>query len=72
MAEPRGKESLAAQYREPVTTGASLGDGRTVSVTSGPGTHGTVDLTVDVTAGRKPTAITGHAMQPAPRSDRSR
>ncbi|WP_375496548.1 copper resistance CopC/CopD family protein [uncultured Jatrophihabitans sp.] len=64
VAEPRGKESLAVQYREPVSATASLGGGASVTVTSDPGTHGTVQLTVDVT-GASPTSITASATQQA-------
>ena len=41
VAEPRGKEALAAQDREPVSASAPLGGGASVTVTSDPGTHGT-------------------------------
>ena len=64
VAEPRGREALAAQYREPVSATASLGGGRSVTVTSDPGTHGTVQLTVDVD-GATPTAVTATATERA-------
>ena len=64
VAEPRGREALAAQDREPIHATASLGSGRSVTVTSDPGTHGTVQLTVDVD-GVTPTAITATATQQA-------
>ncbi len=46
VGEPRGREALAAQYREPVSATASLGDGRSVTVTVDPGTRGPVDIAV--------------------------
>jgi copper transport protein len=65
VAEPRGREALAAQYREPVSATASLGGGRLVTVTSDPGTHGTVQLTVDVDGGAAPTSVTATATERA-------
>ena len=64
VAEPRGKEALAAQYRTPVTASASLGGGASITVTSDPGMHGTVQLNVDVD-GVTPTSITATATQHA-------
>ena len=60
--EPRGREALAATYREPVSATASLGDGKTVTVTSDPGTHGTVHLTVTL-GGATATSVTATATQ---------
>jgi copper transport protein len=51
VAEPRGKEALVAQYRDPVTASAPLGGGRAVSVTADPGTHGLVNVTVALSGG---------------------
>ncbi len=62
VAEPRGEEALAAQYRKPVSATTSLGGGATLAVTSDSGTHGAVQLTVDVT-GASPTSITATAIQ---------
>jgi copper transport protein len=63
VAEPRGKEALAASYRKPVAATAQLGGGRTVTVTADPGTHGPVNLTVALSAGVTPTSITATATQ---------
>ncbi|MEO9137819.1 MAG: copper resistance protein CopC [Jatrophihabitans sp.] len=63
VAEPRGNEALAAQYRQPISASATLGAGRMLTVTSDPGTHGEVNLTVDVSAGPTPTSITAGATQ---------
>jgi copper transport protein len=52
--EPRGKEALAAQYREPVTATASLGGSASVAVTITPALHGPVDVTVDVLGEQRP------------------
>ncbi|WP_375482408.1 copper resistance CopC/CopD family protein [uncultured Jatrophihabitans sp.] len=64
VAEPRGTEALAAQHREPISRTASLGSGASVTVTSDPGTHGNVQLTVDV-EGRTPTQVSATATQKA-------
>ncbi|HEV7204777.1 MAG TPA: copper resistance protein CopC [Jatrophihabitans sp.] len=65
VAQPRGKESLAAQYRRPVSATTSLGGGRSLAVTADPGTHGTVNLTVDVAGGPSPSRLTATATQSA-------
>jgi copper transport protein len=65
VAQPRGKEALAAQYREPVSATAPLGSGRSVTITSDPGTHGTVNLTLELSPGTEPTKITATATQAA-------
>jgi copper transport protein len=64
VSEPRGKEALAQEHRKPVSATASLGGGRSVTVTADPGTHGPVNFTVDV-VGETPTAITASATQKA-------
>lgn len=48
VAQPRGAEALAAKYREPVTASASLGGNKSVEVTVDPGTHGLVNVTVEL------------------------
>jgi copper transport protein len=63
VAEPRGKEALAASYRKPVSATASLGGGRTATVTADPGTHGPVNVTVALSAGASPTSVTATATQ---------
>lgn len=64
VAQPRGKEALAAQYREPVSASASLGGGRTVTVTADPGTHGQVNLSIELSGGPEPTKLTATVTQP--------
>lgn len=63
VAEPRGREALAAQYREPVRATAPYSSGHRIAVTSDPGTHGTVQLTVDLGTVR-PKSVTATATQP--------
>ena len=63
VAEPRGKEALVAQYREPVDATAPYSSGHRISVTSDPGTHGNVQLTVDLGTVRS-TSVTASATQP--------
>jgi copper transport protein len=63
VAEPRGKEALAASYRSPVSAVAPLGDGQSVRVTASPGTHGPVSLTVELSDGSSPKSITATATQ---------
>jgi copper transport protein len=54
VSQPRGKEALAAQYRKPVSATAPLSGNRTVTVTADPGTHGSVNLTVELSTGTAP------------------
>lgn len=63
VSTPRGKEDLAAQYREPITASTRLTEQQTVQVTADPGTHGDVNLTVDVSPGTAPQSITATATQ---------
>jgi copper transport protein len=63
VAEPRGKEALAASYRSPVSATTSLGGGRTATVTADPGTHGPLDITVSLSGGVTPKSITATATQ---------
>jgi copper transport protein len=65
VAEPRGKEALAASYRKPVTSSVALGGGRTAEVTADPGVHGPVNVTVSVTGGASPKTVTATATQHA-------
>jgi copper transport protein len=67
--EPRGKEALAAQYREPVTATAQLGGSAGVAVTVTPALHGPVDVAVVVTGDQHPrvtATATQHAAQIGP------
>ncbi len=63
VAQPRGPEALAADNREPVTATAPLGDGRSVTVSIDPGTHGPVDLTLTLDGGARASTITATATQ---------
>jgi copper transport protein len=65
VAQPRGNEALAAQYREPVTGVAPLGGGRSATVTVDPGTHGSVTVTVELSAGTRATSVTASAIDKA-------
>jgi copper transport protein len=64
VAEPRGKEALAIVHQKPQSGYATLGDGRAVSVTVDPGTHGDVTATVEL-SGPKPQSVTGTASLPS-------
>ncbi|MBE7189852.1 MAG: hypothetical protein INR67_16305 [Jatrophihabitans endophyticus] len=63
VAEPRGKEALAAQYQNPVSATAPLGDGKSIEVTSDPGTHGDVSLTFTLPASEKGAKLAATATQ---------
>jgi copper transport protein len=64
VAQPRGKEALAASYRKPVSASTSLGGGRTVTVTADPGVHGPVNVTVELSKGVRPLSLRVTATQP--------
>ena len=63
VAQPRGAEALAAKYREPVTASASLGNGKSAEVTVDPGTHGLVNVTVELSDAAQ--SVTASAVQKA-------
>lgn len=63
--QPRGREALAAQDREPVSATAQLGAGRTVTVTVAPGQHGVVTAEVALSPGPQPAQVTATASQPS-------
>jgi copper transport protein len=63
VAEPRGKEALAASYRKPVSSAVALGGGRTATVTADPGTHGPVNVTVELSKGPAPQSVAATATQ---------
>jgi copper transport protein len=65
VSEPRGKEALAIEHQKPVTNSAALGGGRSVTVTVDPGTHGTVAISVELSAGSRPQRLTGTASLPS-------
>ena len=50
VAEPRGAEALAADYRKPHSATASLGGGKSVTVTVEPGVHGLITATVELSS----------------------
>jgi copper transport protein len=62
VAEPRGKEALAADYRHATSATAALGGGASVTVVVEPAIHGPVDITVDV-QGRPHVSVTAQATQ---------
>jgi copper transport protein len=64
VTQPRGTEALAAEHRKPVAGSASLGHGRTVTVTVDPGEHGPVTVAVELSPGKEPKKITATALQP--------
>jgi copper transport protein len=63
VAEPRGKEALLAQYRQPITATAPLTASTQLTVTADPGTPGPVDVTITVPTSA--TTVTGTATQQA-------
>ncbi len=63
--EPRGKEALAARYRDPITATAPLGGAAGVAITVRPAVHGPVDLTVDVSGERHPSVTLTATQQQA-------
>jgi copper transport protein len=63
VAQPRGKEALAASYRNPVSSTASLGTGKSVTVTADPGVHGLVSLRIELSKGVTAQSITATATQ---------
>lgn len=63
VAQPRGKEALVASYRQPVSSTASLGNGKSVTVTADPGVHGLVSLRVELSAGVGAESVTATATQ---------
>jgi copper transport protein len=65
VSQPRGKEALAADHRKPVEATAQLGGGRTATVTTDPGVHGPVNVTVALSKGPAPTQVTATATQKA-------
>jgi copper transport protein len=62
--QPRGREALAADDRQPVAASTSLGGGRTVTVTFDPGVHGPITASIALSPGAKPQKITATALQP--------
>lgn len=62
--QPRGREALAADARQPVAASASLGGGRAVTVTLEPGVHGPVTASIALSPGAKPESVSATALQP--------
>ncbi len=65
VAQPRGKEAVAVARSRPASATAALGGGRTVTVTIDPGRHGTVVVSVEMSAGTQPVQVTATAALPA-------
>jgi copper transport protein len=65
VAQPRGKEALAARYREPVTASPPLGGARPALVTVDPGVHGAVTVTVELPPGTRASSVTASATDKA-------
>ena len=65
VAQPRGREALAAQYQRPVSAAAPLGGGRTAVITVDPGKHGVVAVSVQLSAGTAPQSVTATASLPS-------
>ncbi|MDT4937718.1 MAG: copper transport protein [Pseudonocardiales bacterium] len=65
VSEPRGREALAVSHEHPRAASSPLGNGRSVTVTVDPGTHGTVTVSVELEDGPKVQRITGTAYLPS-------
>jgi copper transport protein len=65
VAQPRGKEAIAARELRPASAVGGLGDGRDVTVTITPGRHGTVTTDVVISSGTQPQKVTVAATLPA-------
>ncbi len=65
VAQPRGKEAIAARELRPASATGGLGDGRDVTVTVTPGRHGTVATDVVISSGAQPQKVTVTATLPA-------
>jgi copper transport protein len=65
VAEPRGKETIAIREARPRQASASLGGGRTITVTVDPGRHGTVTASVALSPGIEPKSVTATAALPS-------
>jgi copper transport protein len=63
VGQPRGREALAISDAKPVSTTADLTEGRSAVITVEPGKHGIVTVTIGLTAGAQPQAITATATQ---------
>jgi copper transport protein len=63
VGQPRGREALAVSDAKPAHGVADLTEGRSALVTVEPGKHGTVTVTIALTAGAQPRAVTATAMQ---------
>lgn len=65
VAQPRGKEAVAFTEARSRSASASLGNGRTVTVTFDPGKHGDIRTTVELSAGPQPQQVTATASLPS-------
>jgi copper transport protein len=65
VGQPRGREAVAINDAKPVRTTADLTGGRSALVTVEPGKHGNVTVTIALTAGAQPQAISATATQPS-------
>jgi copper transport protein len=63
VGQPRGREAVAINDAKPVSAVAELTNGRSAEVTVEPGKHGTVTVTIALTRGAQPQAITATATQ---------
>ena len=65
VAEPRGKEALAADELHPSTATGQLGGGRSATVSVTPGRHGSIAADIALSPGPVPTKIVATATLPA-------
>jgi copper transport protein len=65
IAQPPGKAALAAQRGKPRTTTVAVTSTANAVVEVDPGVHGSVQFTIQLTGGIKPTAVTATASLPA-------
>ncbi|MDP9168282.1 MAG: hypothetical protein M3O32_19795, partial [Actinomycetota bacterium] len=65
VAQPRGKEAVATAQLHAQSGSASLGAGRSATVTVNPGRHGLVSVAVALGPGVTPIAVTATASLPS-------
>jgi copper transport protein len=58
VSQPRGTEALAADDRKPITASASLGGGRSITLTLDPGVHGSVNAEVELSSPAQSVTVT--------------
>jgi copper transport protein len=65
VSQPRGAEAIATRNRNPVSGTANIGGGHFATVGIRPGTHGAVEVSVDLSGGFTPQQLVVTASEPA-------